>query len=466
MKLTFLGANRQVTGSRYCLHVGDSRVLIDCGLFQERAFAHRNWDRCPVSPGLFDAVLLTHAHIDHSGLIPRFVSAGFKKKIYATKPTVALAKIMLRDSAEIQMEDAAYKKKRHNKAKRRPRFPEEPLYDVDDAERALSQFKGLDYGEPFKVGESMTVRFHDAGHILGSAMIEVTAIEDGELRTIVFSGDIGQWDKPLIHDPSLLQRADCVIMESTYGNRDHDRSGDAETEFARIINDTAERGGKVVIPTFAVERAQELMYHIGRLVHGERIPAMPVFLDSPMAIDVTDIFQQYEDWLDDEARQLLHSGEPPLQFPGLQMTRSVQESQAINRFRGPCIIMSASGMCTAGRIKHHLRQNISNPNSTILFVGYQADGTLGREILEGKPEVRIHGRMYPVTAKIEKINGFSAHAGRADLVRWLGGFQPKPKQVFLTHGEERVSLELAEELRSQLGLDVEVPQYDSTVDLM
>jgi metallo-beta-lactamase family protein len=233
MQLTFLGANRQVTGSRYCLHVAERRILVDCGLFQERAFAHRNWDRCPIPPGQFDALLLTHAHIDHSGLIPRFVSGGFKKKIYATKPTVALAKVMLRDSAEIQMEDAAYKKKRHRRANRQSNFPEQPLYDLAEAERALSQFKGLDYGEPLRIGDAITVKFHDAGHILGSAMIEVVATEDGETRTIVFSGDIGQWDKPLSHDPSLLKKADYVIMESTYGDRDHDRSGDVETELAR-----------------------------------------------------------------------------------------------------------------------------------------------------------------------------------------------------------------------------------------
>ena len=465
MKLTFLGANRQVTGSRYCLHVGDCRVLIDCGLFQERAFVHRNWDRCPVSPSKFDALLLTHAHIDHSGLIPRFVSNGFEQKIYATKPTVALAEVMLRDSAGIQMEDAAYKKKRHRREKRRGKFPEEPLYDLDDAERALKQFHGVEYGEPQNICEAITATFHDAGHILGSAMLEITATENGNTRTIVFSGDIGQWNKPLIHDPSLLNRADYVIMESTYGDRDHNRSEDVEAALVRIVNEAAERGGKVIIPTFAVERAQELMYYISRLVHANQIPDMPIFLDSPMAIDVTDIFVRYEDWLDDDAKQLLHSGEPPLQFPGLRMTRTADQSRSINGVRGPCIIMAASGMCTAGRIKHHLRQHIGHHQNTVVFVGYQGRGTLGREILEGAKKVRIHGQMCRVEARVEKINGFSAHAGRTDLVHWLGGFDSKPKRIFLTHGEENVALGFAKMLRNELHFNVEVPDYDSAVDL-
>lgn len=465
MKLTFLGANRQVTGSRYCLHVGDHRVLVDCGLFQEREYSHRNWERCPVPPEQFDAVLLTHAHIDHSGLLPRFVKEGFRRKIYATKPTAALAKVMLRDSAEIQAEDAAYKRKRHRKEGRKGQFPEEPLYKREDAELALTLFKGIDYRESLSIGNSLTVRFHDAGHILGSAMIEIVAVENGTTRTIVFSGDIGQWDKPLIHDPSLLDRADYVVMESTYGNRDHNRTTDVESELERIVNAAAERNGKVIIPTFAVERAQELMYFISRLVHENRIPEMPIFLDSPMAIDVTDIFERYESWLDHEAQQLLHSGEPPLQFPGLHMTRSGEESRAINRVQGPCIIMAASGMCTGGRIKHHLKQNISDQRNTVLFVGFQGRGTLGREILEKADQVRIHGQTCRVKAHVEKINGFSAHAGRADLVRWLGGFDFKPKRLFLTHGEEDVSLSFAEALRSEFQLSVEVPQYDSSVDL-
>lgn len=465
MQLAFLGANRQVTGSRYCLHVGKTRVMIDCGLFQEREFQHRNWEPCPVTPRQIDALLLTHAHIDHSGLIPRFVQDGYRRRIYATKPTVELAGIMLRDSAEIQTEDAAYKRKRHRREGRKSRYPEAPLYTLDDAEDAIALLHGVAYHEPIPLGKSLSVTFHDAGHILGSAMLEFRATENGTERTIVFSGDIGQWDKPLIRDPTLLDRADYVIMESTYGNRDHEKTGDIEEQIAEIVNSTAQRGGKVIVPTFAVERAQELMYFISRLVHEDRIPDLPIYLDSPMAVDVTDIFRRFEHWLDDETRALLHSAEPPLKFPGLHMARSAGESRAINQVEGPAIIMSPSGMCTAGRIKHHLRQHIGNAQNTILFVGFQGPGTLGREILEGSPRVRIHGRTYEVRAEIAKLNGCSAHADRSALLRWLGGFDTKPRRIFLTHGEEQVSLEFAEGLRRELKLDVSVPQYDSIVDL-
>ena len=466
MKLTFLGANRQVTGSRYCLHVGDHKVMIDCGLFQEREFTNRNWERCPIGPGEFDAMLLTHAHIDHSGLIPRFVAEGFDQPIYATRPTVELAEIMLLDAADIQEEDARYKAKRHKKEKRRSRYPVKPLYTEEDAKKSLRLFRGINYGEPVTICDGIVATFHDAGHILGSSMIEIEATEEDEKRTIVFSGDIGQWDKPLIGDPSLLDRADCVIMESTYGNRDHEQHSAIDTELDRIINSTADRGGKVIIPTFAVERAQELMYHISRLVHSERIPDMPVFLDSPMAVDVTEIFRRFRDWLDEESRALLASDEPPLKFPGLVMARSGDESRAINRVKGPAIIMSTSGMCTAGRIKHHLRQNIDSDKNTILFVGYQGRGTLGRQILEGKELVRIHGRQYKVRAHVEKINGFSAHADRMALLKWLGGFDSKPRQIFLTHGDGDVALELAKGLRGQLGLNVKVPEYDSYANIL
>lgn len=465
MRLTFLGANRQVTGSRYCLDVGRTRVMIDCGLFQEREFAHRNWEPCSIPADSVQALLLTHAHIDHSGLIPKYVKDGFSHRIYATHPTVDLAEIMLTDSAEIQMEDARYKQKRHRREGRSASRTEQPLYELDDARQALKLFRGVDYGERLKLSDELSVIYHDAGHILGSATLELIAVEAGETRRIVFSGDIGQWDKPLIEDPSLIDHADYVVMESTYGDKDHAKHGDPEAVLEGIINETAQRNGKVIIPTFAVERAQELMFHISRLVHTDRIPPMPVFLDSPMAVDVTDIFVRFEHWLDEETRRLLHSEEPPLRFPGLVMAQSSDESRAINRVKGPCIIMSTSGMCTSGRIKHHLQRNISDAANTILFVGYQGHGTLGRQILDGASRVRIHGRMHKTAAQVQRINGFSAHADRSNLLRWLGGFDAKPRRLFLTHGEESVSLEFAAGLRRELDLDVEVPQYDSAYDL-
>ena len=465
MKLTFLGANRQVTGSRYCLEANGARLMIDCGLVQERAFQDRNWEPCSIDPKSFDALLITHAHIDHIGLIPKFVKDGFHSTIYATHPTVALADVMLRDSAKIQTEDAEYKKRRHRKEGRRGRHPEVPLYVVDDVVKTLPLFEGVDYRTPVRIAEGVTATWHDAGHILGSAMIEIAVTENGETRKIVFSGDIGQPGKPLISDPSTFKHADYVIMESTYGERDHVRNGNIEDQLEVIIRETVGRGGNVVIPVFAVERAQELMYYISRLVHADRIPDIPIFLDSPMASDVTNIFRKHRHWLDDETRELISSKEPPLQFPGLKITRSTEESISINRIITPCIIMAPAGMCNAGRIKHHLRLNIGRDESTILFVGHQAKGTLGRRILDGEREVRILGRTRRGYAKIKSIDGLSAHADRSGLIDWLSHLETPPRRLFLTHGEEDASLALARTIRDRLGWEATVPEYASVVDL-
>ena len=465
MKLTFLGANRQVTGSRYCLEANGARLMIDCGLVQELAFQDRNWEPCSIDPKSFDALLITHAHIDHIGLIPKFVKDGFHSTIYATHPTVALADVMLRDSAKIQTEDAEYKKRRHRKEGRRGRHPEVPLYVVDDVVKTLPLFEGVDYRTPVRIAEGVTATWHDAGHILGSAMIEIAVTENGETRKIVFSGDIGQPGKPLISDPSTFKHADYVIMESTYGERDHVRNGNIEDQLEVIIRETVGRGGNVVIPVFAVERAQELMYYISRLVHADRIPDIPIFLDSPMASDVTNIFRKHRHWLDDETRELISSKEPPLQFPGLKITRSTEESISINRIITPCIIMAPAWMCNAGRIKHHLRLNIGRDESTILFVGHQAKGTLGRRILDGEREVRILGRTRRVYAKIKSIDGLSAHADRSGLIDWLSHLETPPRRLFLTHGEEDASLALARTISDRLGWEATVPEYASVVDL-
>jgi len=465
MKITFLGANQQVTGSRYCLEAGGSKIMIDCGLVQEREFVSRNWDPCPVPPNEVDALLLTHIHIDHCGLIPKLVHDGFKGPIHATHPSVALVKIMLLDSARIQKEDVDYKKKRHRKEKRKGKHPEVPLYTERDAEEALTLFRGLDYAQTIKINDAFSVTFHEAGHILGSAMLEIEARENGQTRQILFSGDIGQWDKPIIRDPSLFEQADYVIMESTYGDKDHIDAGEIEEQLFKIITDTFSRGGKVLIPTFAVERAQELMYYIGRLVHNDRIPDVPVYLDSPMAVDVTDIFRKSRRYYDEKTWDLINSDEPPLRFHGLRMVRQAKDSKNIKNLKGPCIIMATSGMCTAGRIKHHLKNNIGSSNCTVLFVGYQGRSTLGRVIQSGKPEVRIHGQKYHVKAKVEQIHGFSGHADRSGLLRWLGNLKPNPRHVFLTHGEKEASFDLAETLKRDSGLSVSVPEYLETADL-
>ena len=459
-----MGANRQVTGSQYCLEAGGATILIDCGMFQEREYKARNWEPSPVPPEKIDAVLLTHTHVDHCGLVPKLVKEGYRGPIFATGATADLAEIVLRDSAKIQSEDAAYKKKRHHKEGREGKFPTKPLYTIDDVDRALSLFEGVSYEQPVDVKGQVTATFHDAGHILGSSIVELK-VGDGSRRRLLFSGDLGQCGKPLIRDPSCFADADYVVLESTYGGRDHQDQGDVEEQLAAVINRAVGGGGNVVIPIFAIERAQELTFHISRLVRDGRIGDLPVFLDSPMAVDVTEVFQRHRECFDVETWQLITSGEPPLRFPGLRMVRTVEQSRQINELEEPAIIMATSGMCTAGRIKFHLRRNISRPESTLLFVGYQGRGTLGRQILDGKPIVRIHGRQWKVQARVEQIDGFSGHADRAGLLRWLGYFQKPPRHLFLTHGEHDEALSLAEHVRKEMGWEVSVPQYQDAVQL-
>ncbi len=466
MKLHFLGANQQVTGSRYLLEAGGLRIMIDCGMFQERSFLNRNWEECPVPPSTIDVLLLTHAHLDHVGLIPRLVVQGFTGPIYTVEPSVELARIILLDAGKIQEEDAAYKKRRHMKEGRRGKYPEVPLYTAEDAEKSLPQFKPVRFEQTLELSPNVKAIFHEAGHILGAASIELRVTENNQTRTIVFSGDVGQWHKPLITDPKLAPKADYIVLESTYGDRDHPPETRVDQELARIVRETAGRGGNVVIPTFATERAQELMYHFSKIVHGDQIPDLKIFLDSPMAIDVTDVFKRHRHYLDDETRKMFEEGTPPLHFPGLRMTRNSEDSRAINYERMPCIIMASSGMCTGGRIKHHLRQNLTREESTIVFVGYQANGTLGRQILNGAREVRIHGRLWPVRARIEEIYGLSAHGDRADLLHWLSGAGQSPRHVFLTHGEESAANALANTIKDRLGLPASVPAYQQVVELV
>ena len=459
MKLAFFGAARQVTGSCYYVEANGLRILIDCGLYQERPYLERNWSPLPVPPVDIDFILLTHAHLDHSGLIPKVVRDGFAGTILTTAATADLVAIALMDAAKIQEEDAAYKKKRHQKEGRSGLPTEVPLYTTEDVQMTMPLVEEAAYDEPRELGRGVSVRFRDAGHILGSAMVELSVGVKEGVRTIVFSGDIGQWGSPLVCDPSVFERADYVVMESTYGDRDHEDPGRVDELLGGIIRDTAGAGGNVVIPTFAIERAQDLMFHLSRLVRAKAIPPMPVYLDSPMAREVTLAFERHDEFLDEEARKLFASEEHPFRFPGLIIVRTPEESRAINTARGPAVIMAGSGMCTGGRIKHHLAHNISRPESTVLFVGYQARETLGRQILEKATQVRLFGQTFPVRARVAKINGFSAHADRKALGRWLDGFKTPPRRLFVTHGDADVARKTAERIRQERGWTVELPEY-------
>ena len=459
MKIKFLGATRQVTGSSYFLDADGVKILVDCGLFQERDYSYRNWEAFPVPPDQIHFLLLTHVHLDHSGLVPKFVKEGFSGDILLTPASKALFPIVILDSARMQEEDAAFKKKRHDKEGRAGPYPEIPLYTVQDAQKCFPLLKEVPYEEFLPLNDRVKVCFHDAGHILGSAMIEIIVQDENGSRNIIFSGDIGQWDKPLLGNPSVFDRADYVVMESTYGDRNHDNPQDIDDKLSKVVNDTVKARGNVLIPTFAIERAQDLLYHFNRLARAQRIPYVVTFLDSPMAVEITKAFEQFKEYFDKETQELFKDGQSPFDFPGLRLAESVEASKAINLIKGSTIIMAGSGMITGGRIKHHLVREITRPESTLLFVGYQAAGTLGRQILDGVSPVRILGQFYPVQMKIERIDGFSAHAGMNDLQRWLSNFKSPPKHVFLTHGEEESILSLENYLRSKGGWQVSAPAY-------
>lgn len=465
MKIKFLGATQQVTGSSYLVEAGGLRIIIDCGLYQEREYLIRNWDPFPEPAEQIDFVILTHVHLDHSGLVPKFVKEGFSGKILTTEASHEMLEIVLEDSARIQEEDAAYKRKRHKKEKRKGPYPELPLYTVKDAKKTFPLIKNVPYNALYPLNDKVMLRLHDAGHILGAAMVELIVEETQSRRRIIFSGDIGQWDKPLVRDPAVFEEADYVVMESTYGDRNHEDYDSTSNLLREAILDTIRSGGNILIPTFAIERAQEVMYCLSLLARNDQIPYLMMFLDSPMAVDITHVFERYKDYLDREARSLFEQGKSPFHFPGLRLVHSVEQSKAINSIRGSCVIMAGSGMCTGGRIKHHLVHNISRKESTVLFVGYQARGTLGRLILDGMSEVRIHGNLYPVKARIRQIQGFSAHADRDGLMKWLGFFKSPPKQMFITHGEKKAALSIASEIKSKLAWPVSVPQYLQAWDL-
>jgi metallo-beta-lactamase family protein len=463
--VNFLGAAQNVTGSAYCLEANGIRLLVDCGLYQERELLARNWDPFPVPPYTIDAVLLSHAHLDHSGLLPKLVREGFAGKIYCTHATYDIVQIILMDAAHLQEQDAEFKRKRHQREGRKGPYPEVPLYTANDATASFPRFSTVGYEESTPLGDGVEATFHDAGHVLGSSMVKVKISRNGEQRTLVFSGDVGRWDKPMLRDPTIFEEADYILVESTYGDRLHEDQKGIETTLAEIINSTRKRGGNIVIPSFAFERAQEVLYYLNKLLLEDRIPHLLVFLDSPMATSVTEVFERYPDLLDEDMVELMRQKKSPFDFTGLKMTRTTDESKVINHISGTVVIIAGSGMCTGGRIKHHLVNNVSRRESTILFPGYQAIGTLGRQIVDGAKQVRILGQMYPVKARIAQINGFSAHADRDELFRWLSGLRRPPSHLFVTHGEPDVARYFADFMKEKTGWEISVPRYQDEVIL-
>lgn len=458
--VTFLGAAQNVTGSTYAVELDDTIVLVDCGLYQERALRERNWNPFPIPPARIKAVLLTHAHLDHCGLLPKLVREGFHGPVYCTPATAEIVKIILLDSAKIQEEDAANKAKRHAREKRRGPHPDLPLYTIGDAAAVVPLLTPVAYATPVPVAPGIMAGFYEAGHILGSAMIKLDLGAGSTARSILFTGDLGRRNLPILRDPEMCRGADYMLIESTYGDRVHEAVEDIPEALARILNATQQTGGKVVIPAFAVERTQELIYYLRVLLRAGKIARFPVFIDSPMAIRVTEVFARHQELFDEETKALMAPGDEPYGFPGLTLTSDVKDSKAINKLKGPAIIIAGSGMCNGGRIKHHLVNTISRPENTILFVGYQAVGTLGREILGGAKKVRILGQWYPVRARVEQLLGFSAHADRDELLAWLQACKQPPRRVFVTHGEETAALAFAALVQQKTGWPAIAPTYN------
>ncbi|MGQ9603519.1 MAG: MBL fold metallo-hydrolase RNA specificity domain-containing protein [bacterium] len=461
MKIKFLGAAGNVTGSRFLVEYDSTRILVDCGLFQERDYLERNWVGFPVEPASIDAIILTHAHLDHSGFIPRLVNSGFSGKIYCTEATAEITHIALVDAAHIFEEDAAFKKKRHEKEGRRGPHPEIPLYTREDAEKSMALFYPIAYGKPIEVTRGLKATFHDAGHILGSSMV---TIDTKDFR-VLFSGDVGRWGKPILRDPTVFDQADYLVIESTYGDRIHDDGTQVSILLADIINRTRKAGGNIVIPSFSIERTQEVIYYINQLVLQEAIPPLPVFLDSPMADRVNRVFHKFTDLYDDDMKELIRTGRSPFQLKTLHVTRTVEESKSINYIRGTAIIIAGSGMCVGGRVKHHLVNNIERKECSIVFVGYQAKGTLGREIVDGLKSVRIFGKKRNVRARIFQLHGFSGHADRNELVRWVSSFKSPPRGVFIVHGEHYQAEGFRRLLMERMGWSAIPPSLGDVVEL-
>ena len=459
-KITFHGAAGTVTGSKHLLEVGDARVLIDCGMFQGlKKLRLLNWQPTPFDTESLDAVVLTHAHLDHTGFLPRVVRQGFHGKVYCTPATSKLAELILLDSAKIQEYDAKYANKK-GFSKHKPALP---LYEGKDVENTVKLFRETQRGKWFCPAEPIWMRFHDAGHLLGSNMIEVEIRDQDPPMRILFSGDVGRYDGPLYFDPAPPPACDFLVCESTYGNRDHPEA-DLMGSLEEVVNRSTERGGVMLLASFAVGRAQQFIYLLQLLKKENRIPDLPIYLDSPMACNATSIYKEHNDDHDLSEGEL-EDHNTVLAGPRVHLCRSTDESKALNHVKGPAIIISSSGMMTGGRIIHHLKSRLPNPDNTIVLGGYQAVGTRGRLIQDGRESIRMHGQEIPVRAAVEKVPGLSGHADRSGLLRWLGDL-PDPNRVFLTHGEPDSAAALAEELRNSRNWDVEVPDLGDSCELV
>ncbi len=463
MRVEFLGGVRTVTGSATLLEKGSSKWLIDCGMFQGgKDLEGRNWKLQPYQAEKLSFILLTHAHIDHSGLIPKLVKEGFRGKVICTKATLDLCKVMLQDSGHIQEMEAEWQNRKGKRAGRAGRAGKDeaiPLYTMKDAEKSLQYFETVKYNEMLDLAEGVKVRFQDAGHILGSAMIEVWIEEGGEKKKMVFSGDLGNFDQPLIRDPSVVEEGDVLWLESTYGDRLHKTREETVEELLKIIQEAVAHRAKVVIPAFAVERTQDIIYTLGQFIRKGSIPSVPVYIDSPLAISATEIFKKNSDCFDQETRDLLSGGENPLEIPGIIYTRTTEESKAINEDPGPGIIVSASGMCDSGRIQHHLKHHLWREESHIVIIGYQAEGTIGRRLVDGAKTVKLFGEEIAIRAHIHTLGGFSAHADQRGLLDWLSHIRNPRLEVFINHGEEKISMKLGQLIGEQFHLKATVPEW-------
>lgn len=459
-KLTFLGAAGTVTGSKYLVEAEGKRLLVDCGLFQGlKELRLRNWNPLPEKPSTFDWCVLTHAHLDHTGYLPRLVRDGFRGPIYADAATIELTNIILADSAHLQEEDAETARRGGYSKHAQP----QPLYGPADVGPTVNLLREISRADPFTISPQFTVHPHDAGHILGSSSIELTITENGKKMVVLFSGDVGRYNQPILKDPEVPPRCDVLLCESTYGDRDHP-SDSPEDELAEIINRVVKRGGQIVIPAFAVDRTQSIMYILRKLEDAKRIPALPVYVDSPMAINVTEFYMRHHEDHDLHFTEDEKKGNP-LDAHTVHYMRTVDDSKKINQVRTPAIIISASGMATGGRVLHHLARLAPDSRNAILLAGFQAEGTRGRALEEGAKSLRIHGEDVPVAAEVTNLRQFSAHAGQSELMRWLTGLPAPPRQTYLTHGEPQASAALKAKIESAFRWRVALPQYLQTVDL-